>query len=166
VAERPLFVFLKEAFMAIKDIVTSLIEPALKVLGYDLASVSFRKEGSDYVLRVVIDKDGPVSMDDIVAAGDLISPMLDEADPIKTSYMLDVTSLGAEKPIKVERLERYVNELVHLTLHEAVDKKSTHQGVLQSVSKEDIIINLENKKKGTVTIKRLNISKARLAIKI
>ena len=152
--------------MAVKDTVATLIEPALKVLGFDLASVTFRKEGSDYILRVVIDKDGPVSMDDIVRAGDLISPLLDEADPIQSSYMLDVTSLGAEKPIQVEKLERYIGERVYLTLSEVLDKKDAYQGILEAVNSEEVIINLENKKKGTLTIKRSLISKARLAIKI
>lgn len=152
--------------MAVKDTVTALLEPALKVLGYDLASVTFRKEGSNYVLRVVIDKDGPVSMDDIVTAGELISPLLDEADPIQSSYMLDVTSLGAEKPIQLEKLERYVGERVYLTLKEVVEKKDACQGILEAITSEEVTINLENKKKGTLTIKRSLISKARLAIKI
>ena len=152
--------------MAVKDTVTALLEPALKVLGYDLASVTFRKEGSNYILRVVIDKDGPVSMDDIVAAGELISPLLDEADPIQSSYMLDVTSLGAEKPIQLEKLERYVGERVYLTLKEVVEKKDACQGILEAITSEEVTINLENKKKGTLTIKRSLISKARLAIKI
>ena len=152
--------------MAVKDTVTALLEPALKVLGYDLASVTFRKEGSNYILRVVIDKDGPVSMDDIVTAGELISPLLDEADPIQSSYMLDVTSLGAEKPIQLDKLERYVGERVYLTLKEAIEKKDAHQGILEAITSEEVTINLENKKKGTLTIKRSLISKARLAIKI
>ena len=152
--------------MAVKDTVTALLEPALKVLGYDLASVTFRKEGSNYILRVVIDKDGPVSMDDIVTAGELISPLLDEADPIQSSYMLDVTSLGAEKPIQLDKLERYVGERVYLTLKEVVEKKDACQGILEAITSEEVTINLENKKKGTLTIKRSLISKARLAIKI
>lgn len=151
--------------MAVKDVVSALIEPQLKILGYDLASVSFRKEGANYVLRVVIDKDGPVSMDDIVRAGDLISPLLDEADPIKSSYMLDVTSLGAEKPIKLERLERYLNERVNLSLREAVDKKNALEGELVSLTKEEVTIKVDNKKKGNVTIRRDLIANARLAIK-
>lgn len=151
--------------MAVKDVVSALIEPQLKILGYDLANVSFRKEGANYILRVVIDKDGPVSMDDIVRAGDLISPLLDEADPIKSSYMLDVTSLGAEKPIKLERLERYLNERVNLSLREAVDKKNALEGELFSLTKEEVTIKVDNKKKGNVTIRRDLIANARLAIK-
>lgn len=151
--------------MAVKDVVSALIEPQLKILGYDLANVSFRKEGANYILRVVIDKDGPVSMDDIVRAGDLISPLLDEADPIKTSYMLDVTSFGAEKPIKLERLERYLNERVNLGLREAVDKKNAFEGELVSLTKEEVTIKVDNKKKGNVTIRRDLIANARLAIK-
>lgn len=151
--------------MAVKDVVSALIEPQLKIIGYDLANVSFRKEGANYILRVVIDKDGPVSMDDIVRAGDLISPLLDEADPIKSSYMLDVTSLGAEKPIKLERLERYLNERVNLGLREAVDKKNALEGELVSLTKEGVTIKVDNKKKGNVTIRRDLIANARLAIK-
>lgn len=151
--------------MAVKDVVSALIEPQLKILGYDLANVSFRKEGANYVLRVVIDKDGPVSMDDIVRAGDLISPLLDEADPIKTSYMLDVTSLGAEKPIKLERLERYLNERVNLGLREAVDKKNALEGEIVNLTKEEVTIKVDSKKKGNVTIRRDLIANARLAIK-
>ncbi|MFA5421504.1 MAG: ribosome maturation factor RimP [Bacilli bacterium] len=151
--------------MAVKDTVSTLIAPALKVIGYDLANVSFRKEGSNFVLRVVIDKDGPVGMDDIVRAGDLISPLLDEADPIQTSYMLDVTSLGVEKPIEIDKLEKYVGEFVQLTLREAVVKKSEHQGTLKTVTSEEVILELDNKKKGTLTILRSNLSRARLAIK-
>ncbi len=151
--------------MAVKDVVSALIEPQLKILGYDLANVSFRKEGANYILRVVIDKDGPVSMDDIVRAGDLISPLLDEADPIKTSYMLDVTSLGAEKPIKLERLERYLNERVNLGLREAVDKKNALEGEIVNLTKEEVTIKVDSKKKGNVTIRRDLIANARLAIK-
>lgn len=152
--------------MAVKDTVSALIKPALKTLGYDLASVTFRKEGSDYILRVVIDKDGPVSMDDIVRAGELISPLLDEADPIKTPYMLDVTSLGIEKPISVDKLERYLGERVHLTYSIGPDKFDSAQGLIESLTSQEVILNLENKKKGTLTIARSAISKARLAIKI
>ena len=151
--------------MAVKDVVSALIEPQLKILGYDLANVSFRKEGANYILRVVIDKDGPVSMDDIVRAGDLISPLLDEADPIKSSYMLDVTSLGAEKPIKLERLERYLNERVNLSLREAVDKKNALEGEIVNLTKEEVTIKVDSKKKGNVTIRRDLIANARLAIK-
>jgi len=151
--------------MALKNQIQTLIEPALKVLGFDVASISFRKEGSNYILRVVIDKDGPVSMEDIVRAGDLISPLLDEADPIQTPYMLDITSLGIEKPINVERIEGYFNERVRLTLHTPVEKKSIYEGVLQALDGEDVILALDNKKKGTLRIARTNIAKARLAIK-
>lgn len=152
--------------MAVKDIVSTLIEPALKVIGYGLSSVTFRKEGSDYILRVVIDKDGPVSMDDIVRAGELISPLLDEADPIQTPYMLDVTSLGIEKPISVDKLERYLGERVHLSYTTGPEKFDSVQGLVESLTSEEVTINLENKKKGTLTIKRGDITKARLAIKI
>jgi len=153
--------------MAVRDNVKALIEPALKVIGYDLADVTFRKEGSDYVLRVILDKDGPIGMDDIVRASDLISPLLDEADYIKSRYLLDVTSLGVEKPIDPSRLERYIDQRINVTLATPQDKESSCEGMIQSIDEDAIVLEVDSRKKGTmVTIERSNIAKARLAIKI
>ena len=151
--------------MAIKDDVRTLIEPALKVVGYDLANVQFLKQGKNYILRVVIDKDGPVSFDDILRAGDLISPLLDEADLIKTSYLLDITSLGIDKPIAFEKLELYLEQDLEVKLKEKVYEKDVYRGVLLSFNKDQIILGLTSKKMKEVILKQSQIKTIRLVIK-
>ena len=152
--------------MAIRDAVTKLIQQPLKTLGYELSSLTFRKEGKDYVLRVVIDKRGIIKMDDIILAGELVSPLLDEADLIKTPYLLDVTSPGAEKEVALADLSYYLGERVNITLRQAIGKETALEGILQKIGEDDIELLLDTKKKETVTISCGNIAKARLAIKI
>lgn len=152
--------------MAIKDDVFELIEPALKVLGYDLASVTFLKQGKNYILRVVIDKEGPISMDDIIRAGDLISPLLDEKDLIKTSYLLDITSLGIDKVIAFENLAKYLNKDLDIRLNVSINKKNRFSGTLQEVNNESLVLLLSTKKAKTITLHKDQIHSIRQVIKI
>ena len=90
--------------------IKQLIEPTINKLGYSLESISLKREKGDLFLQIVVDRFDPISLDDIVAISNEISPILDENDPIKDNYFLDVTSLGAEKPIKLEHLDKYINK--------------------------------------------------------
>ena len=74
--------------------VEALLEPVLAQLGLRLWDVRFEKEGPDWFLRVLIDRDTPLDMDACEAATRAINPVLDEADPISQSYYLEVGSPG------------------------------------------------------------------------
>ncbi len=76
-----------------------LAAPLAEPLGLTLWDVRFVKEGADWFLRVVIDKDGGVSIDDCVALTHALNPVLDEADPIAQSYCLEVMSPGIEREL-------------------------------------------------------------------
>lgn len=78
--------------MEIEKIVRELIEDVIKENGYILDSVNYLKEGNTYFLRVVIDKESQIEVDDCVLISKLINPILDEKDPIKDNYILDVCS--------------------------------------------------------------------------
>lgn len=69
-----------------------LIEKPINDNNYQLDEVKYEKEDNNYFLRIIIDKDGIVDIDDCVFINNLISPILDENDPIKESYILDVCS--------------------------------------------------------------------------
>lgn len=72
--------------------VRELIEDAVVQAGYVLDEVTYEKDGKSYFLTVIIDKSGIVTIDDCVEVTRLINPILDEKDPIKDSYILDVCS--------------------------------------------------------------------------
>ena len=87
------------------DDVKEALEPTLEKEGYTLADVSLSKDKDGLTLHVFIDRDSPISLDDIVAISNIINPILDESDPIKSPYTLDISSLGAEKPLSLDKLE-------------------------------------------------------------
>lgn len=75
------------------SIVKDLISDTIISNGYRLEDVLYVKEGNTYFLRVIIDKDGIINVDDCSIVTRLINPILDEADPISDSYILDVCSM-------------------------------------------------------------------------
>lgn len=75
-------------------VVRNLIEDSIVSNGYKLKDVLYVKEGNSYFLRVIIDKDGIITVDDCSRVTGIINPILDENDPISESYILDVCSMG------------------------------------------------------------------------
>lgn len=153
--------------MTLESTVKNLIEKPLKALGYTEVDVKFVREFGTNYLRVMVDKDDEVvDLDEIVKVNDIISPLLDEADLIKSNYVLDVTTFGIEKPIDVARLEKYVGKYVNIHLTNPYKGLNIIEGTLESVDNDLVVISYKEK---TRLIKcevvRNTIDKARLAIK-
>ena len=133
--------------------------------GYELSSLKFKKSG-DFFLEVVIDRVEPIDMKAIEEASRLISDYLDEINLIDVPYMLDVSSLGAEKPIKVERLKDYIGQYVNIHLHHPFEGENILEGTLVYADENNITLQYRIKtriKEAHLEVK--NIYKARLAIK-
>ena len=146
--------------------IKQLIEPTINKLGYSLESISLKREKGDLFLQIVVDRFDPISLDDIVAISNEISPILDENDPIKDNYFLDVTSLGAEKPIKLEHLDKYINKYVNLHVINPIKGENYLEGNIDSVNDDTLILSYKIKTRLVrVEIPSKNIYKARLAIK-
>ena len=77
----------------IEEQVENLISKTVNDLGYSIYDVMYVKEGKDYYLRIFIDKQDIVNVEDCVKVSELINPILDKADPIDGSYVLDVSSV-------------------------------------------------------------------------
>lgn len=78
--------------MEVEKIVRELVEQEITKNGYKLDEVKYEKEGSIYFLRIIIDKEPYVDVEDCVKISNLINPILDKEDPISDSYILDVCS--------------------------------------------------------------------------
>src|SRR5699024_6696022 len=99
-------------------------------------------------LRVYIDKDGGVDLTDCSYVSEKLSEKLDEEDPIKSAYMLEVSSPGAERPLKTkEDFKRYINENVFVSLYVHIDGEKQYEGILTSF--ENNIATIEYKFKHT-----------------
>lgn len=111
--------------------VTEIIKDAIESLGYILWDVKFVKEGASWYLRVFIDKDGGVDINDCTDVSRLIDPLIDEADPINVSYYLEVCSPGLERELTEDwHFEKYLGEQVKIKLIRPREKQREFQGKL------------------------------------
>ena len=146
------------------DLITlkGLIETKLNTLGYDLYSLSFANE----TLSIVVDRSKEIDMDAIVEVTNALNSYLDELNPFEKAYTLDISSLGAEKPLKIEKLDAYVNKYVNVHLVNPIKGENIYEGDLIDVNEDSIQIQYRNKTRSIVLeIAKSNIYKIRLAIK-
>ena len=143
-----------------------LLREKVESLGYELISCSTKVEKGEKILSIVVDRVAPIDMEAIVDISRELNTYLDEINPFEDSYTLDVSSLGAEKPLKVEKLHDYKGSYVHVHLINPIEGENIYEGTL--VDLDDNQITLEYKVKTRikrVDIPKANISKIRLAIK-
>ncbi len=146
--------------------VKEVLRAPLEQAGYELADVSLSRDKNGLTLHVFVDRDVPISLDDIVEVSNLINPLLDQADPISDPYLLDVSSLGSEKPLHLDRLEHYVHQYVNVHLTHPYQGENILEGELMDVTPETVTLLLTIKtRKRSVVLPRADIDKARLAIR-
>lgn len=113
--------------------VAALIKEPVESLGYCLWDVKFVKEGASWYLRIFIDKDEGICIDDCTEVSHLVDPIIDEADPINVSYFLEVCSPGLERELSEEwHFEKYIGAPVKIKLIRPKDGKREFDGKLLS----------------------------------
>ncbi|MDE5946958.1 MAG: ribosome maturation factor RimP [Oscillospiraceae bacterium] len=119
----------------------SLVKPITDELGYFIWDISFVKEGAMWYLRVFIDRDEGISIEDCEKVTAPVSEMLDIEDPIEQSYILEVGSAGLERELlKPEHFEVCKGDVVQVRLIRTIDGEKDIIGNLISADKESIII--------------------------
>ena len=146
--------------------IASLLEQPLKEKGFDLYSLLYHNTSEGMKLEVVVDRVEPIGLEDIVSLSGFISDLLDKSDPIQGAYTLDVSSLGAEKPIALDKLHLYLGKYVNLHLSHPYKGENILEGTLDKI--EEGIVILSYRAKGKLVeaaFPQKDIDKARLAIK-
>lgn len=143
-----------------------LVMPIVESMNLELVDIEYVKEGSNWFLRVYIDKEGGVDIDECAMVSEQLSAKLDEADPIKDAYFLEVSSPGAERPLKTrEDIKNHIGENANIRLYEKIDGSKEFEGIIKSF--EDDLLTLEYKVKTSkkeIQIPYEKIAKARLAV--
>ena len=154
---------------SVVETVTELVTPILKEQSFELVDIEFVKEGKNWFLRVFIDKTGGIDIEECAFVSEQLSERLDaiEPDPIPQAYFLEVSSPGAERPLKKESdYENAVGEYIHLSFYQAVDGEKQIEGTMERFDKETVTLTVKIKTRTKeLVIDRKNIAKARLAIK-
>lgn len=141
--------------------VWQLSQPLAEELGLSLWDVQFVKEGADWFLRVFIDKEGGVSIDDCVDMTHALSPVLDKEDPIPQEYLLEVSSPGIDRKLtRPEHFAAYVGRLVKARLIRPLEDgsrelvgvllRAEEDGTLELQLDEDTSVTLEKKECSSV----------------
>ena len=129
----------------ITEKVTELALPVVESHGCSLWSVEYVKEAGSYYLRVFIDKEGGVGIDDCEAISRELDPILDEADPIPDSYVFEVGSPGAERELKrPSDFEAFLGSEVEVKTYGPVNGQKVFVGLLKSYIDGNIIITQGN----------------------
>ena len=104
--------------MKVTDLVTQLALPVVQAHGCSLWDVEYVREGSEYFLRLYLDKEGGVDINDCEAISRAMDPILDEKDPIPTSYHFEVCSAGLERTLKrPSDFERFLGSKITVKLY-------------------------------------------------
>ena len=148
--------------------VTDLVTPIVDEHGFELVEVEFVKEGKSWFLRVFIDKEGGIDIEECALVSEQLSEKLDniDPDPIPQAYFLEVSSPGAERPLKKEKdYEKALGEYIHISLYQAVQDEKVYEGFLESFDENQLTLRVLIKtREKQMTFERSNIAKARLAI--
>lgn len=141
----------------IEEKVESLIKSKVEETGYELYDVLYLKEGKNYILRIVIDSEKGISLEDCEKVNDAINSLLDEADYIKEQYFLEVSSPGIERVLRKDwQLKKYIGEKVQVNLFKKDENGfKEYVGTLKEIDPEYIGINQEEQ---YYQISRKNIS--------
>jgi ribosome maturation factor RimP len=136
-----------------------LIEPVVSGLGYELVSIEF--DSHRRVLRVYIDNDAGITLDDCTRVSYQLSGVLDVEDPIPGRYQLEISSPGLDRPLsKLEHFERFKGSLARLQLIHPIDGRRKFKAYLAGVEGDKVLIQEGGE---TLQIPFESIEKARLA---
>lgn len=137
--------------------IKDLIEPIIKSLNYELYDVIYVKEGKDYYLKIFIDKDSGISLEDCEKVNNAITDILDEKDYIKQQYFLEISSAGLERVLREDKhFKDNIGKLVEVKSYKnLINNKKNLIGILKDFDDENIIIEVEKKE---IKIERKEIS--------
>lgn len=140
----------------IEEKVEQLVKDPIEKLGYSLYDVEYVKEGPEYYLRIYIDKESGIDLNDCEKVSNEINEILDKADYIKEQYYLEVSSPGIERRLRKDKhLEQNISKNVEIKLFKKDNNgKKEYTGKIKAFNQEEIIIETDKE----IAIERKNIA--------
>lgn len=150
------------------DEVRVVVQPIVDEQNLELVDMEFLKEGKNWFLRIYIDKPGGIDIEECALISEKVSEALDaiDPDPIPQAYFLEVSSPGAERPLKTEAdMQNAIGKYVHLSFYQAIDSEKFYEGTLKEVNDDSVVLTIRIKTRTKdIEIERKQIANARLAI--
>ncbi len=144
------------------EAIEAFAKPLIAAMGLELVEIQFQRESHGWVLRFFIDKEGGVNIDDCADVSREISAYLEVEDMIEHAYHLEVSSPGAERPLKTKKdFERFVLNKVRIRMREPVGEQKIFVGILQGLDGGRVLLEQDGQ---VLSLEFDHISKARLAL--
>ena len=125
----------------LEDKLTEMLEPAVEALGFELVGVEFVRAGKHSILRVFIDHENGITVDDCADVSYQVSAILDVEDPISTEYNLEVSSPGMDRPLfRLEQYEAFIGHKVQIKLRMAFEGRRKFLGLIKGVEGDDVVV--------------------------
>ena len=126
---------------ALVEQIAEIVKPIAEELNYDIYHIEYVKESGEYYLRIYIEKDGGVSLNDCEALSRRVSDVLDEKDPITDAYFLEVSSPGLNRTLFTnEHYTRFIGSEVLVKLNKAIEGTKTIKGILKENNETSITV--------------------------
>ncbi len=118
-----------------------LIEPVVRAEGRELVELEFRRESQGWVLRLYIDQEDGITVEDCAQVSRVVGDLLDVADLIRTPYHLEVSSPGLNRPLRKSRhFEQVVGKIIEVRTLEPLGNRRRFKGVLKGVEQDRITV--------------------------
>ncbi len=118
-----------------------LLEPVITALGYEMLGIEYFKQKDGSMLRLYIDNDAGITIDDCTRVNHQVIGVLDVHDPIKEKYLLEISSPGLNRPLfTLEQFKRYPGQEVKMRLREKLDGRRMIRGVIKAVEEKAVIV--------------------------
>ena len=122
-----------------------MVKPIADELNYEIYHIEYVKENGEFYLRIYIEKDGGITLSDCEALSRRVSDLMDEKDPIKDPYFLEVSSPGLNRTLFTENhYKRFIGREVMVRFTKSIDGKKNVKGILKEVNDDSIVVEAEN----------------------
>ncbi len=145
----------------IETYVEGLVQPIVDEHGFELVDVEYLKEMGQWYLRVYVDKEGGIFINDCETVSRALDAKMEENNPIKDGYILEVSSPGLDRPLKKEKdFKRSIGRKVEVKLYKPLNGSKLYEGILEGFTDDTVEIRVDSE---LVTIERSAIALIRLA---
>jgi len=131
-------------FESLLQEVRQIVEPILESQGLELVDLEYQRESQGWVLRIYLDREGGVSLDDCAGISHEVGAVLEVKDLIPSSYTLEVSSPGLTRPLKKpEDFDKFRNQMVKIKLYEPLDGRKNFKGTLLGLEGDRVRVEVE-----------------------
>ncbi len=131
--------------MAKIDQLTQMLQPAAEALGYEFLGVEYIAQGKHSILRIYIDHENGINVDDCASVSHQVSGILEVEDPIASQYTLEVSSPGLDRPLfTLAHFEQVVGKTIEMRCHVGVNGRRKFKGELLLVENEQLTVKVDN----------------------